>query len=308
MTTGQFMSFLVSLLLAYQPVKALGNLNISVQEGLAGAERIFNLLDTPTNFIEKTYINKKPLIIKEGRIELKNISFSYDKNKILDNINLIFPAGKKTALVGLSGSGKSTILSLLLNLFDNYKGDILIDNKDIKKYSLESIRNSMALVTQETLLFNDTITKNIQYGNLTASKDDISNAAILAGVDKFAKSLPKNLETIVGESGIKVSGGQRQRIAIARAILKDSRILLLDEATSSLDNLTENEIQESINKLMKDRTSIVVAHRLSTIEDADIIYIIDKGKIIDSGNHTDLLNNSNFYKSLQMKEKFENEN
>ena len=308
MTTGQFMSFLVSLLLAYQPVKALGNLNISVQEGLAGAERIFNLLDTPTNFIEKTYINKKPLIIKEGRIELKNISFSYDKNKILDNINLIFPAGKKTALVGLSGSGKSTILSLLLNLFDNYKGDILIDNQDIKKYSLESIRNSMALVTQETLLFNDTITKNIQYGNLTASKDDIANAANLAGVDKFAKSLPKNLETIVGESGIKVSGGQRQRIAIARAILKDSRILLLDEATSSLDNLTENQIQESINKLMKDRTSIVVAHRLSTIEDADIIYIIDKGKIIDSGNHIDLLNNSNFYKSLQMKEKFENEN
>lgn len=308
MTTGQFMSFLVSLLLAYQPVKALGNLNISVQEGLAGAERIFNLLDTPTNFIEKTYINKKPLIIKEGRIELKNISFSYDKNEILDNINLIFPAGKKTALVGLSGSGKSTILSLLLNLFDNYKGDILIDNQDIKKYSLESIRNSMALVTQETLLFNDTITKNIQYGNLTASKDDIANAANLAGVDKFAKSLPKNLETIVGESGIKVSGGQRQRIAIARAILKDSRILLLDEATSSLDNLTENQIQESINKLMKDRTSIVVAHRLSTIEDADIIYIIDKGKIIDSGNHIDLLNNSNFYKSLQMKEKFENEN
>ena len=308
MTTGQFMSFLVSLLLAYQPVKALGNLNISIQEGLAGAERIFKLLDTSENFVEKTYKEKKSLIVKEGRIELKNISFSYDKNKILDNINLIFPAGKKTALVGLSGSGKSTILSLLLNLFDNYNGEILIDNQNTKEYSLESLRNSMALVTQETMLFNDTITKNIQYGNLKANNVEIENAANLAGVNQFTDSLPKKLETIVGESGIKVSGGQRQRIAIARAIIKDSPILLLDEATSSLDNITENQIQESISNLMKNKTSIVVAHRLSTIEDADLIYIIENGKIIDSGNHKDLLNNSNLYKNLQMKEKLENEN
>lgn len=308
MTTGQFMSFLVSLLLAYQPVKALGNLNISVQEGLAGAERIFKLLDTSDNFIEKTYKEKKSLIIRKGEIELKNISFSYDQNKVLDNINLIFPAGKKTALVGLSGSGKSTILSLLLNLFDNYKGEILIDNQNIKEYSLESLRDSMALVTQETMLFNDTITKNIQYGNLKADKVDIKNAANLAGVKQFTDSLTNKLETIVGESGIKVSGGQRQRIAIARVILKDSPILLLDEATSSLDNLTENKIQESINRLMKNKTSIVVAHRLSTIEDADLIYIIENGKITDSGKHNELMNNSNLYKNLQMKEKLENEN
>jgi subfamily B ATP-binding cassette protein MsbA len=308
MTTGQFMSFLVSLLLAYQPVKALGNLNISVQEGLASAERIFKLLDTSDNFIEKTYREKNPLIVKEGKIELKNISFSYDENKILDNINLIFPAGQKTALVGLSGSGKSTILSLLLNLFDNYKGEILIDNQNIKEYSLESLRNNMALVTQETMLFNDTIAKNIQYGNLKANNFDLEKASNLAGVNQFTDSLPKKLETIVGESGIKVSGGQRQRIAIARAIIKNSPILLLDEATSSLDNLTENQIQESINQLMKNKTSIVVAHRLSTIEDADLIYVIENGKIIDSGNHKYLLNNSNLYKNLQVKEKLENEN
>lgn len=166
----------------------------------------------------------------------------------------------------------------------------------------------MALVTQETMLFNDTITRNIQYGNLKANKIDLEYAANLAGINEFTDSLPNKLETIVGESGIKVSGGQRQRIAIARAIIKNSPILLLDEATSSLDNITENQIQESINKLMKNKTSIVVAHRLSTIEDADLIYIIEKGKIIDSGTHKELLNHSNLYKNLQMKEKLEHEN
>jgi subfamily B ATP-binding cassette protein MsbA len=308
MTTGQFMSFLVSLLLAYQPVKALGNLNISVQEGLAGAERIFTLLDTSDNFLEKTHKMKKSLTIRGGKIEFKNLSFSYDKNKILDNINLVFPAGKKTALVGLSGSGKSTILSLLLNFFDDYEGEILIDDQNIKEHSLESLRDSIALVTQETMLFNDTITNNIQYGNLKANLIDIKNASNLAGVDQFTELLPKKLETIVGESGIKVSGGQRQRIAIARAIIKNSPILLLDEATSSLDNLTENQIQLSINKLMKKKTSVVVAHRLSTIEDADLIYVMENGKITDSGNHDYLLQNSSMYKNLQIKERLENEN
>ena len=307
MTTGQFMSFLVSLLLAYQPVKALGNLNISIQEGLAGAERIFNLLDTSDSFIEKTYKEKKPLIVTDGKIEFKNISFSHNENKILDNISLIFPGGKKTALVGLSGSGKSTILSLLLNFFDNYKGEILIDNQNVKQFSLESLRNSMALVSQETILFNDTVIKNIQYGNLNADYKNIEKAANFAGVSQFTDSLPMKLNTIVGESGIKVSGGQRQRIAIARAIIKNAPILLLDEATSSLDNLTENQIQESINKLMKNKTSIVVAHRLSTIEDADLIYVIENGKVIESGNHKDLLKNSSLYKNLQMKENLENE-
>jgi len=311
MTTGQFMSFLVSLLLAYQPVKALGNLNISIQEGLAGAERIFNLLDTPNNFIEKNNKDKKDLIVSDGKIELQNIYFSYNedgRNKILNNINLIIPPGKKTALVGLSGSGKSTILSLLLHFFDNYKGNILIDNQNIKDFTLESLRNQISLVTQETILFNDSISNNIKYGNLTAKKNEIEEASILAGVEEFAKLLNNKLDTNVGESGIKVSGGQRQRIAIARAFIKNSPILLLDEATSALDNLNENKIQLSIKKLMQNKTSLIVAHRLSTIEDADLIYVIEKGQIINSGTHKVLLKKCDLYKKLHLKEKLENEN
>ena len=305
MTTGQFMSFLVSLLLAYQPVKALGNLNISIQEGLSGAERIFDLLDTKDEYIENNFENKNKIIIKKGKIEFKKISFSYDKNKILDEINLIFPAGKKTALVGLSGSGKSTIISLVLNLFNDYEGDIFIDGQNISNYSLNSLRNKIALVSQETMLFNDSISNNIKYGKLDASKIEIEEAINLSGINEFIDGLPNKLETIVGESGIKVSGGQRQRIAIARAIIKKAPILLFDEATSSLDNITEKKLQESLKHLMKNKTSIIVAHRLSTIEDADLIYVLDKGKIIDCGNHIDLLQKCNLYKKLHLKEKLE---
>jgi len=307
MTTGQFMSFLVSLLLAYQPVKALGNLNISIQEGLSGAERIFNLLDTHNEYIEESSGNKKNLIIKNGEIELIDVSFAYNEIEVLSKINLKIPAGKKTALVGLSGSGKSTILNLLLHYFENYTGGIFIDNQNIKHQSLTSIREKMALVTQETMLFNDTITKNISYGNLEASFKEIENAAELAGVKEFSDILPKKLETIVGENGIKLSGGQRQRIAIARAIIKNSPILLLDEATSSLDNLTEGKIETSLQKLMQNKTSLIIAHRLSTIENADLIYILEKGKIIDSGTHHELLKHCELYKKLHLKEKLENE-
>jgi len=308
MTTGQFMSFLVSLLLAYQPVKSLGNLNISIQEGVAGAQRIFMLLDTSKNLIEKKYPEKNNLKVREGQIEFKNVSFSYNESKVLENINLTIPAGKKTAIVGLSGSGKSTILSLLLHFFENYEGEIIIDGENIKNVSLKSLRDSMSLVTQETILFNDTIKNNIEYGNINSNKADIEKAVELSGVKDFVNSFEKKLETIVGESGIKVSGGQRQRIAIARAILKNSPILLLDEATSSLDNLTENKIQDSLKKLLFRKTSLIVAHRLSTIEDADLIYILDKGKIVDSGNHIQLLEKSELYKKLQLKEKLDNEN
>ena len=308
MTTGQFMSFLVSLLLAYQPVKALGNLNISIQEGLAGAERIFNLLDTSEEFMEKSSPNKENSTFKKGDIIFKNISFAYDKNQVLNKINLKIPAGKKTALVGLSGSGKSTIFSLLLHFFDHYDGDITIGNQNIKNLSLSSIRTEIALVSQETMLFNDTINKNIGYGNLDASLKAINNAAELAGVKEFSDILPKKLETIVGENGIKLSGGQRQRIAIARAIIKDSPILLLDEATSSLDNLTENKIEASIQKLMENKTSLIIAHRLSTIKNADLIYVLDKGKIINSGNHNELIQNCELYQKMHLKEELEDEN
>tara|TARA_Y100000590_G_scaffold462142_1_gene625499 strand:+ start:173 stop:1933 length:1761 start_codon:yes stop_codon:yes gene_type:complete len=302
MTTGQFMSFLVSLLLAYQPVKALGNLNISIQEGLAGAERIFNLLDSENYLVEQDKNKSNHLKIKEGKIEIKNLSFAYNEINILKNLNISIPDGKKIAIVGLSGSGKSTIISLLLRFFDNYDGKILIDDQDIIHHSLYSLRNNIGLVTQDTMMFNDTIEANIKYGNLNASSLDIQKAADESGVNEFANSLPDKLNTIVGESGIKLSGGQRQRIAIARAMLKNAPILLLDEATSALDNITEKKIQKSIANLMKNRTSLVIAHRLSTIEDADIIYVIDKGKVLDFGKHEELLKKCKLYSQLHLQE------
>ena len=226
--------------------------------------------------------------------------------KCLENLHLLIPAGKKIALVGLSGSGKSTIISLLLHFFTNYKGKILIDDQNINDCSLKSLRNNIGLVTQETMLFNDTIETNIKYGNLNASSLEIEKAANEAGVNEFANSMPNKLNTIVGEGGIKLSGGQRQRIAIARALLKNAPILLLDEATSALDNLTEQKIQHSMNQLMKNKTSLIVAHRLSTIENADLIYVLDNGKIVDSGSHEKLLSSCKLYSQLHLKEKLDN--
>ena len=305
MTTGQFMSFLVSLLLAYQPVKALGNLNVSVQEGLASAERIFLLLDTS---IDKSEKHEEPKNIKlKGNIEYNNINFSYGKNNVLNNINLTIESGKKTAFVGLSGSGKSTLINLLLRFYDNYSGDINIDQKDIRSLSLFDLRENIALITQETLLFNESILDNIRYGDMSCSDEKIQEIANLSGVSKFANKLSSNLDTIVGESGIKLSGGQRQRIAIARALVKNAPILIMDEATSSLDNLTEREIQSALDELMKNKTTIIIAHRLSTIQNADVIYTIENGKVESKGDHEYLIKNSAVYKKLQLQEK-SNEN
>ena len=305
MTTGQFMSFLVSLLLAYQPVKALGNLNVSVQEGLASAERIFLLLDTS---IDKSEKHEEPKNIKlKGNIEYNNINFSYGKNNVLNNINLTIESGKKTAFVGLSGSGKSTLINLLLRFYDNYSGDINIDQKDIRSLSLFDLRENIALITQETLLFNESILDNIRYGDMSCSDERIQEIANFSGVSKFANKLSSNLDTIVGESGIKLSGGQRQRIAIARALVKNAPILIMDEATSSLDNLTEREIQSALDELMKNKTTIIIAHRLSTIQNADVIYTIENGKVESKGDHEYLIKNSAVYKKLQLQEK-SNEN
>ena len=305
MTTGQFMSFLVSLLLAYQPVKALGNLNISVQEGLAGAERIFLLLDTSKDKSEK-HIESKNINL-DGNIEFNNINFSFEENNILKNINLTIESGKKTAFVGLSGSGKSTLINLLLRFYDDYSGDIKIDNHNIKSLSLFDLRENISLITQETLLFNESILDNIRYGNMSCDDKKIEEIATLSGVNKFADKLPEKLHTVVGESGIKLSGGQRQRIAIARALIKNAPILVMDEATSSLDNMTEREIQKALDELMKDKTTIIIAHRLSTIKDADIIFTIDNGKIENKGNHEYLMEHSAVYRKLQLQEK-SNEN
>ena len=305
MTTGQFMSFLVSLLLAYQPVKALGNLNISVQEGLAGAERIFKLLDTSEKNMEN--ISPKKTIDLDGDIVFKDVSFAYNDNTVLDKISLRIPKGKKVALVGLSGSGKSTIANIILRLYDNYSGSILINSKDIKELDLTDVRNSVSIVTQETILFNESIFNNIKYGKLEATDEEISLVAKNAGVSSFSEELDQKLDTVIGENGIKLSGGQRQRIAIARALIKDAPLLIMDEATSSLDNITENKIHETINSLMNNKTKLIIAHRLSTIEDADIIYVLDKGKIESQGKHEELISKSTIYKKLQLREQLENE-
>ena len=300
MTTGQFMSFLVSLLLAYQPVKALGNLNISVQEGLAGAERIFLLLDTSKDKSEK-HENSKNIKLR-GDIKFNDVNFSYTEQKVLNNINLSIEFGKKAAFVGLSGSGKSTLINLLLRFYDNYSGKISIDKKDIKSLSLFDLRENISLITQETLLFNESILDNIRYGNMSSSDKEIEEIAKISGVSRFANQLPDKLNTIVGESGIKLSGGQRQRIAIARALIKNAPILIMDEATSSLDNLTEKEIQLALDELMKDKTTIIIAHRLSTIKNADVIFTLEKGSIESKGTHEFLIKNSAVYKKLQLQE------
>ena len=204
--------------------------------------------------------------------------------------------------MGLSGSGKSTLINLLLRFYDNYSGEISIDQKDIKSLSLFDLRENISLITQETLLFNESILDNIRYGNLSSSDKEIEDIAAISGVSKFANQLPDKLNTVVGESGIKLSGGQRQRIAIARALIKNAPILIMDEATSSLDNLTEKEIQLALDELMKDKTTIIIAHRLSTIQNADVIFTLEKGSIESKGNHEFLLKNSAVYKKLQLQE------
>lgn len=238
--------------------------------------------------------NAKNLKIKSGKVELKNINFQYPKGqKIFENFNLKIPAGKTVALVGHSGCGKSTIVKLLYRLYDPKEGEILIDNKNIKSFKQESLRSEMAIVSQEPILFDDTIYNNIKFARPSATKEEIEKAIHFAQLDKVIKQLPKKEKTIVGERGVKLSGGQKQRVSIARAILANKKILVLDEATSALDSETEFEIQRDLEKLMKNRTSIVIAHRLSTIMNADIIVVMEEGKIVEIGSHRELISNDN---------------
>ena len=256
--------------------------------------------------IWKKFLQKKTIDL-DGDVVLKDVSFSYNDNQVLNKISLTIPKGKKVALVGLSGSGKSTVANLILRLYDNYSGSILINSMDIKELNLTDVRNCVSIVTQETILFNESILNNIKYGNLQASDKAINLVAQNAGVNSFAEVLDQKLNTIIGENGIKLSGGQRQRIAIARALIKNAPFLIMDEATSSLDNITENKIHKTINNLMNNKTKLIIAHRLSTIEDADIIYVLDKGKIESKGSHQELILKSNIYKKLQLREQLENE-
>ena len=248
--------------------------------------------------------NAKDLIVDKGEIDFEKINFNYVKNgsTVLNSVNLNIPGKKMTSLVGLSGAGKSTILNLIPRFYDADTGDIKIDNQSIYNSSIYSLRKNISLVSQDTTLFDDTIFNNIAYANLDASKNDVKEAAEYSFASEFIEKLPNKYDTIIGENGIRLSGGEKQRLSIARAILKKSPIILLDEATSSLDAETESKIQKAISFLTKGRTSIVIAHRLSTILNSDVIYVIDKGQVIDSGKHDDLVKTSNTYKNFYEKQ------
>lgn len=291
---GQFMAFFTAAILAYGPVRSLANLNASLQQGLAAADRIFHLLDYEPTVVDKP--EAKPLIVNEGRVAFENVSFSYnDEKSALVDTSIAFEAGKTTALVGPSGAGKSTILNLIPRFYDTVEGRVLIDGQDISGVTMNSLRNTIALVSQEVTMFNDTVRANIAYGQSAATESQIIEAAKAAAAHDFINELPLGYDTMVGERGLRLSGGQRQRISIARAMLKNAPILLLDEATSSLDSESERQVHDALTRLMQGRTTIVIAHRLSTVSDADCIYVLDRGRVVQSGTHNELFAQEGLY-------------
>jgi len=297
MTAGEFFSFITAMLMAYEPVKKLANLNIVLQVGLAGAQRLFNLRDVKPTI--KDMEGAKPLRIENGDIRFSSVSFTYDEEApALNNISLMAPGGKTVALVGPSGAGKSTILNLIPRFYDVSSGEVAIDGQDIRHVTQASLRRSIALVSQEISLFDDTIRANIAYGKPDAAEEEIEAAARAAAAHDFIRDLPRRYDAVVGERGVKLSGGQRQRLAIARAILKNAPILLLDEATSALDTESERQVQAALDSLMRDRTTVVIAHRLSTVVSADLICVIDKGEIVERGTHRELLDHDGRYAKL----------
>ncbi len=296
-TTGTFFSFITALLLAYEPMKKLANLNANLQEGLSAAQRVFAMLDQTAKIKDKK--NAKPLKITKGTIEFKQVTFSYNEDgKALDKVSLKIPAGKTAALVGPSGGGKSTLLNLIPRFYDVTTGKILIDNQDVRDITLQSLREASALVAQEVGIFDQTVLQNIAFGKPGTSTKKVIEAAKYAAAHDFIEKLPQGYDTILGERGVMLSGGQRQRIAIARAILKDAPILLLDEATSALDTESEKQVQQALHNLMENRTTLVIAHRLSTIVEADIIFVMVDGKIVEQGTHQALLKKAGHYARL----------
>jgi len=299
---NNFFSFLTAMMLAYQPIRSLATINMVIYEGAAAAERVFGVIDTKINVKEVDGSNK--LKIDKANIEFKDVSFTYpntNKHAIKD-INISIKGGEIVALVGQSGAGKSTILNLLPRFYDPEQGQVKIDGQNISDISLRSLRENISLVSQDIILFDDTVYANIAYANLNASKTEIDSACKFAAAKEFIEDLPKSYDTIIGENGVKLSGGQKQRISIARAILKDSPIILLDEATSSLDADSEEKVQNAIMNLTKNKTTLVIAHRLSTIIRADKIIVLNNGQVADVGNHNDLLKNSSVYKNLYSKQ------
>ena len=302
MGINNFFSFLTAMMLAYQPIRSLATINMMFYQGATGAERVFKVLDTEPGI--KEIENHPNLKINTGNIEFKNVSFTYPKtdSEAVKNINISIKGGTTAALVGHSGAGKSTIVNLIPRFYDPKEGSIQIDGQIINEVSLASLRKKISMVSQDTILFDDTVRANIAYAKLDASEDEIKKACDFAAASDFIKDLPKSYETLIGENGIRLSGGQKQRISIARAVLKNSPIILLDEATSSLDSDSEEKVQNAIINLTKNKTTLVIAHRLSTIIRADKIFVLNQGKIVDFGTHNELLKNSMIYKNLYSKQ------
>ena len=303
LSINNFFSFLAAMMLAYQPVRSLATINIGIGQGLSAGKRILPIIDVKVK-ISKNESGKK-LLLNNGSIKFNNVSFNYlsnTENKVLKNINIEINGEKMTALVGHSGSGKSTMLNLIPRIYDPINGNILVDEEDIKNINLDSLRKEISIVDQNTTLFDDTVLNNIKYAKPTASKDEVVKASELAMCSDFISKLENGFDTMIGENGVKLSGGEKQRLSIARAFLKDSKIILLDEATSSLDSDTEEKIQKALAKLTSNKTTIVIAHRLSTILNSDKIYVLDKGSVVAQGKHDQLLNSSNIYKNFYNKQ------
>ncbi len=297
---NNFFSFLAAMMLAYQPVRSLATLNMGIHQGLSAAKRLMPIIDEEN--IDRNSNNH--LKIDQGKINFKDVSFKYSEsiNDVLKNINLEFKSGEMTALVGHSGAGKSTLLNFIPRFYEPMNGKIYIDDKPINEYSISSLRKNISLVSQDISLFDDTIKNNIKYSKLDASDDEIIEAAKLSNCEDFILNMPNGFDTKIGENGVRLSGGEKQRLSIARAILKKSMIILLDEATSSLDAETEDKIQKAINYLTKNKTTIVIAHRLSTVLNSDKIYVIDSGNVVAEGTHDKLLITSSIYKNFYEKQ------
>ena len=298
-TPGTFFSFMAALIMLYEPVKRLTNVNNTIQQGIASAKRVFEILDTVPDIKNAAHAVALPRI--SNHIDVQDVNFRYEETAVLKQVNLKIRAGEIVAFVGMSGGGKTTLLNLIPRFYDVNEGRILIDGQDIREVTIESLRQQIGIVTQQTILFNDSVRNNIAYGDINKSEAEIVAAAKAANAHDFITNLPKGYDTVIGEQGAKLSGGERQRISIARALLKDAPILILDEATSSLDTEAEIEVQDALETLMQGRTTLIIAHRLSTIRNADRIIVLVNGEIVEQGTHEALLEKKGeYFKLYQM--------